>query len=232
MGEGLRFDEVLGDESESVAEGGPARIDSGGRMLSIAEALLLSVVTVTVAWSGFAAAKWDTHAQNLMSSSTLASIEAAKAGNDAQLIRTADIAAFDAWFTAYVANAPEKMELAKSRFRPDFRATFEEWWSADPVSNQSRAPHPMSMTRYEVKEDQLAANAAMEAQDLNRRGVAAGQIADNYVRTTVVLAAVLFLIGISRTFTMASLRTSLLAVGGTLLLFAIVLNAQQPNIPA
>lgn len=232
MGEGLHFDEAMEDESEPANKGGKERRDEGGRLLSIVEALLLSIVTVTVAWSGFAAAKWDTRAQNLMSSSTLASIDATQATNNAQLIRTADIAAFDAWFTAYVAGSPEKMELAKSRFRPDFRTVFDAWWSSDPVNGKSGVPHPMSMAGYAIEEDELAEKYTLNAQELSQQGVAAGQTADNYVRTTVVLAAVLFLVGISRTFTVAALRTTLLTVGGTLLLIALILNFQQPSIPA
>lgn len=231
MAEGLRFEEVAAEEAAEHRHGhgdnsGP------GRILSIAEALLLSIVTITVAWSGFAAAKWDTAAQDLLAESSLASIAATQTDNDAQQLRNLDATAFDAWFTAYVADRPAMMKLAEARFRPEFRRMFDEWLATDPMHADSPIGHPMMMTKYELAEERLAEKAAERAQELHRRGVAAGQVADDYVRTTVVLAGVLFLIGISRTFSMVSLRTILLAVGGTLLLAAIFLNLQQPGIPA
>jgi len=48
----------------------------------------------------------------------------------------------------------------------------------------------------------------------------------------VVLAGVLFLIGIGSTFSIAGVRYALLGVGGTLLVAAIILILRQPGPPA
>ena len=52
---------------------------------------------------------------------------------------------------------------------------------------------------------------------------------DNYVRITVFLAAVLFIVGIGSSFKLHGVRYALVAFGSVLLVFSIVLILQQPG---
>jgi hypothetical protein len=65
-----------------------------------------------------------------------------------------------------------------------------------------------------------------------RAGNHAGAVSDNYVRITVFLAAVLFLIGIGSSWKMHSVRYALITFGSVLLIISIVLILQQPGLPA
>ena len=60
----------------------------------------------------------------------------------------------------------------------------------------------------------------------------AGLVSDNYVRITVFLAAVLFLVGIGSSFQLTGVRYALIAFGSVLLIISIVLIVQQPAPPA
>jgi hypothetical protein len=60
----------------------------------------------------------------------------------------------------------------------------------------------------------------------------AGQVGDNYVRITVFLAAVLFLVGIGSSFKLHTIRYALVTFGSALLIVSIVLIVQQPGLPA
>ena len=62
-------------------------------------------------------------------------------------------------------------------------------------------------------------------------GEHAGNVGDDYVRITVVLAGVLFLVGIGSTFPMFGVRYALLGVGGALLVTALVFILHQPGPP-
>jgi hypothetical protein len=53
-------------------------------------------------------------------------------------------------------------------------------------------------------------------------GESAAKNSDNYIRTTVILASVLFLVGISSHFPIRGVRIGLITVGVALLLFAFV----------
>ena len=58
-----------------------------------------------------------------------------------------------------------------------------------------------------------------------------GMVGDNYVRITVFLAAVLFLVGIGSSFKLTSVRYALVAFGSVLLVLSIVLILRQPGLP-
>ncbi len=68
-----------------------------------------------------------------------------------------------------------------------------------------------------------------EADDLYAEGASDGQNSDLYVRTTVFLATVLFLVGISGHFRLRSARIGLIAVGGAILVMSIVLLLTTPR---
>jgi hypothetical protein len=59
-----------------------------------------------------------------------------------------------------------------------------------------------------------------------------GLVADNYVRITVFLAAVLFLVGIGSSFRLNGVRYGLITVGSVLLVFSVVLILRQPGLPS
>ena len=64
------------------------------------------------------------------------------------------------------------------------------------------------------------------------RGAEAGSTADKYIRDTVFLATVLFLVGISGHFPVRQARLGLITVGGCLLVFAVIQLLGLPGPPA
>jgi len=65
-----------------------------------------------------------------------------------------------------------------------------------------------------------------------QEGNHAGPVSDNYVRITVFLAAVLFLVGIGSTFKLHGVRYALIALGSVLLIVTLVLILHQPVLPS
>jgi hypothetical protein len=62
-------------------------------------------------------------------------------------------------------------------------------------------------------------------------GASEGETSDKYIRTTVYLASVLFIVGISAHFPLRSIRYGLIGLGGVMLVFSLVLLAQLPGPP-
>ena len=62
-------------------------------------------------------------------------------------------------------------------------------------------------------------------------GQKAAETADKYIRTTVILASILFLVGISTQFPLRGVRYALIGVGLVLLLFAVEQILQLPGPP-
>jgi hypothetical protein len=84
------------------------------------------------------------------------------------------------------------------------------------------------MPQYRLA-DQVKADA------LDREAAAghhSGVVGDDYIRITVFLAAVLFLIGIGSTFKPHTIRHALITIGSLLLILATVLMLQQPGLPS
>ncbi len=65
-----------------------------------------------------------------------------------------------------------------------------------------------------------------------RRGSTPARPSDKYIRVTVILASVLFLVGISTHFPYRAVRFGLVIVGAALLIFAGVQLLQLPGLPS
>jgi hypothetical protein len=126
---------------------------------------------------------------------------------------------------------PEKQAIAERRFRPEFNVAFDAWMATDPANNPDAPPGPTYMPQYRLADQAKAEELDREAVAAAEAGHHAGVVGDRYIRITVFLAAVLFLVGIGSTFKLHAIRYVLLGVGSLLLLFATVSILQQPAIP-
>lgn len=231
MPEGLSPQEVgkeIARHNEPDEDRAFARQD---RLISIAEAVLLSVVTLMAAWSGFAAAKWSTESRVGLAEATAERTKAARARlSDAQL-RNFDSTTFGAWFTAYSVHNKQAMSLAEHRFRPGFRVAFEAWLATNPETNPNAPPGPTYMPQYRRPGLGKARTLDRRANKAFASGEKAGERSDDYVRTTVFLASVLFLVGISMRFPLRGGRYALVGLGTVMLIISVVLLTQLPGPP-
>jgi hypothetical protein len=221
----------LAAEKEEEANGAAVEAKGQDRRLIIVEALLLAVVAVLAAWSGFAAAKWSTHASLQLAKASAARTEANRADFEGFALRNFDSSTFEAWFSAYVAGNKTAERVAEMRFRPNFLVAFNAWMKTDPFTNPQAPKGPTYMPQY-VQPELTQANALnLRANNYYTLGEQAGTNADNYVRTTVFLATVLFLVGISGHFRVRAARIGLISVGGFILVFSVVLLILAPKPP-
>jgi hypothetical protein len=206
--------------------------DRHSRIVQICEAVLLALVTITAAWAGYSAAVWNTASRIGISQSMTLRNLASREELTAISLRNFDASTFNAWFIAYTLDNPQKEAVAERRFRPQFQVAFNAWMATDPLHNPHAPPGPTYMPQYKLP-DQMKANALDSAADSKfQAGNHAGTVGDDYVRITVFLAAVLFLVGIGSSWKLHSVRYALIAFGSVLLIISIVLILQQPGLPA
>ncbi|TCN35256.1 hypothetical protein EV644_11649 [Kribbella orskensis] len=198
-------------------------------VIAILEAVLLSVVTIVTAWAGYSAAKWGTESRLDLAHGSALRIEANRAFAVAEENRNFDSSTFNAWFIAYTLGNTDKMEIAERRFRPEFRVAFDAWRATDPDHNPSAPPGPTYMPQYRQPEKAQANQLDGRADAATASGYHSASVADNYVRITVLLATVLFLVGIGSTFAVKKIRVALASVGAVMLVTAVALIAQQPR---
>jgi hypothetical protein len=206
--------------------------DRHDRWLSIVEALLLSLVAVLAAYSGYAAAKWGTESSVTLATASAERTKANRADTEGIVTRTLDSASFNAWFTAFTAGNANDERLAEKRMRPGYRPAFKAWLATDPAHNPNAPPGPAYMPQYVIPQEAAEKAHDARADAAFAKGSEAGDTADTYIRATVFLATVLFLVGISGHFRIRQARMGLIGAGGLLLAFAAIQLLDLPGPPA
>jgi hypothetical protein len=234
MPEGLSPAEVgkeIAEHQARAAEEAQEEKDRHDRWVTIIEAVLLSLVAVLAAYSGYAAAKWGTESSVTLAKASTQRTKSNRYDTEAVVTRTLDSVSFNAWFTAFINGHKRGEELARKRFRPGYERAFDAWLATDPAHNPHAPPGPSYMPQYVIPEATLAAAADRKADDYFTEGSDAGGTADKYIRDTVFLASVLFLVGISGQFRIRVARWGLIGVGALILVFAVIQLAGLPEPP-
>ena len=87
------------------------------------------------------------------------------------------------------------------------------------------------MPQYRIPQEAAARRLDAKADDLFNEAQHASGTSDKYVRTTVFLATVLFLVGISGHFRVRSARYALIGIASLLLVFSFVQLLTLPGLP-
>ncbi len=218
--------EHSGHEGDETQRPSKRRIET----IEILEAILLAIVAVATALSGYQAALWDGESAKEYATSSRLRTEA----NGAQLTANQTLAYnggnVTAWIQAMESGNTELADILAGRFTPDFKPAFDAWVKTDPLTNPD-APHgPSKMPQYVDPLTEQATElgeAAAHAFDL---GVDYRSTGEHYVRVTVILAAVLFLIAIGQRFKIRGVRYSVNTVAGIFLVYALTLIATYPHL--
>lgn len=236
MAEGLSAAEVGKEIAEhrehTTADHGPADHAQRDQVISIVEAVLLSVVALLAAWSGYSAAKWGTESSILLAKASSTRTKANLADIQATQIRTLDSVSFNAAATAYASNDPRLFRLAVRRLRPGYRPAFNAWLATHPLKNPDAPADPSDMPQYHVPQSAEARALNAEADAHFSEGQTDAGTADKYVRLTVFLAAVLFLVGIGSRFPVRSARYALIGVAAALLVASVTQLLGLPGPPS
>ncbi len=200
--------------------------------VSIAEAVILSIVALLAAWSGYSAAKWGTESSLSLAKASSTRTNASLAQIQATQIRTLDSVSFNAAETAYASHDAKLFDLALRRLRPGYLPAVHAWLALHPLKNPKAPPDPSYMPQYKIPQQAQASALTARAEAYFSRGEAAAGTADKYVRLTVLLAAVLFLVGIGSRFPVLPARYALLGVAGALLVVSVVQLLSLPGPPS
>jgi len=184
--------------------------------------VLLSLVAIIAAWSGYAAAKFSTESSLDLSGASALHTEASEAAQGSLTYRVGDAITFNAWLGTHTAGDKQAEAVAIKRFRPGFRVAFDAWIATRPFTNPKAPPGPQSMPQYHPPGQAESVRLDADAVQHFKAGEHAASISDDYVRTAVILASVLFLVGISSHFPLRGVRIGLISVGAVLLVFALV----------
>ncbi len=153
------------------------------------------------------------------------------ASSQALQIRTLDSVSFNAVVTAYESHDAAAFRLTVRRLRPGYRPAFNAWLATHPLTNPNAPPGPSYMPQYVIPQEAQAKALNAQADAYFNTGEEAAGTADKYVRLTVLLAAVLFLVGIGSRFPLPAARYGLNVVAGILLIVSVIQLLGLPGPP-
>ena len=193
----------------------------GHEILEIAEAVVLAVVAIATAWSGYQAALWTGLQAELYGQASKLRIQAEGTATYANQERLYNASTVVEWLKAEVHGDKKLADLFERRFLPEFRPAFEAWKKTDPLNDPKAPAGPQLMAEYRSSKTEAAAKLNDQAAEVFEQGTRARQQSDQYVRVTVTLATVLLLLAISQRFKTRGVRLGLLVIALLLLCFPV-----------
>jgi hypothetical protein len=190
-------------------------------ILEIIEAIVLAIVAVSTAWSGYQAALWTGHQAELYGLASRYRVEAEGVTTAANQERLYNASTVVEWLKAEATGQKKLSALFERRFLPEFRPAFEAWKKTDPLNNPDAPAGPFFMAQYHSAKTDEAAKLNDQATETFEQGNRARERSDQYVRVTVMLATVLLLMAISQRFKTHKVRVGLAVVALLLLILPL-----------
>jgi hypothetical protein len=190
-------------------------------ILEIAEAVVLAIVAIATAWSGYQAALWTGEQAKLYGQSSKLRIQAEGVATTAGQERLYNADTAVEWLKAEAHGDTKLSKLFERRFLPEFRPVFEAWKKTDPLNNPEAPAGPLFMKEFHSSKTEDAAKLNNQASEVFAEGDLARNHSDAYVRVTVTLATVLLLMAVGQRFKVHRVRVALTAFAVLLLCFPL-----------
>jgi hypothetical protein len=213
-----------------VTDDATPAVDGRARLIQIVEVVVLSVVAIVTAWSGYQGTKWGGHQSMLYAQASSIRLQADELGTRAGQILVADATIFTAWLQAHHdGDRPLQTELER-RFSPPYATAFQDWLGTHPFTDPDAPAGPAAMPGFTTPELTEAAQMNAQAGALLAEGSDARDTANEYIRATVLFASVLLLVGIAQRFSVHGVRVAANVVAVTLLAYALWSVVRLPRI--
>src|SRR6202041_3298448 len=147
-------------------------------ILEIFEALVLAIVAIATAWSGYQAALWTGHQSELYEQESKLSVQAEGAANAANQERLYNASTVVEWLKAEAPGQKKLSVLFERRFLPEFRPAFDAWRKTDPLNNPNAPPGPQLMVEYRSSKTEEAARLNNQATEVFEQGPHGREITD------------------------------------------------------
>ncbi len=197
--------------------------------IEILEAILLAIVALATALSGYQAARWDGESSRAYATSSRLGVKSDEMQLTANETLLYDTSTFTAWLQAYAAGETKLAAILATRFTPEYKVAFDAWLKLDPLNTSGAPPGPRYMPQFKEPLAEQAKGLADQANQAFEEGVHTRSVGEDYVKVTVILAAVLFLLAIGQRFRIKGVRLTVTGVAGVFLVYCVVLLAVYPH---
>ncbi|HZD08356.1 MAG TPA: hypothetical protein VE176_08910 [Candidatus Limnocylindrales bacterium] len=198
--------------------------------IEIIEALILALVAVATAWSGYQAAEWAGRRAEEYAKANRLRVTAEGLATLAGQERIYDSDTFNSWLTAKLGGEEKTAQFFERRFRDEYRPAFTAWLSTDPFNNAQAPPGPIFMPDYHNAKHEQFLGLNKQATDVADQGAKSGETGDQYVRITVLLATVLLITAIGQRFRFKAVRIVFMVLAVALLCLPFAQLLMLPRI--
>src|SRR5436309_5274365 len=198
--------------------------------IEIIEAVILALVAVATAWSGYQAAQWAGKRAEHYAEATRLRVTAEGLATLAGQERIEDSGAFNSWLAAKLDGKVQTAEFFERRFRDEYRPAFAAWLGTDPFKNAQAPPGPIFMPEYHNAKHEQFLSLNKQAAEMADRGTKSGETGDDYVRITVLLATVLLITAIGQRFRFKAVRIVFMILACLLLCLPLLRLLMLPRV--
>jgi hypothetical protein len=198
--------------------------------IEIIEALILALVAVVTAWSGYQAASWAGKRAKQYAESSRLRITAEGLATLAGEEKIYDSDTFNSWLIAKLGGQEKAAEFFERRFRDEYRLAFTAWLKTDPFNNAQAPPGPIFMPEYHNAKHEQFLGLNKQSAQVADQGTKSGETGDQYVRITVLLATVLLITAIGQRFRFKTVRIVFMILACLLLCMPLLRLLMLPRI--
>lgn len=195
-------------------EGDAQLIFGASDRIELIATIVMALAAILTAWSAFQAGKWSGIQAIEFSNANADRIESTRSDALANTQRSVDVGIFSSWLDA-VATEIDEGEIPPvatsgyspvegtlsafyfDRMRPEFKVALDAWLATDPLNDPDAPGTPFAMPDYQLAAADEADDLLQQASDHRQLAVDANQNSDNYVRSTIGFALVIFFAGVS-----------------------------------
>jgi hypothetical protein len=214
---------------EQGHEHGHGPSDRHHEWVALSEAIVLAIVAVATAWSGYQAAKWDALSAKQYALNATTMILSQETSTTSGQYRLYDVLTFNGWMYANATGNERLKALYERRFRPALKVAFDDWLKLDPMHNPDAPAGPGLMPSFKDPYAQEATRLAEQAKTYFEEATSARETGDQYVKVTVLLATVLLLTALSQRFKPLGPRVIVVSIAFVLLLASMTLLIKLPR---
>jgi hypothetical protein len=120
------------------------------RWFQMVTAIMLGVVAVATAWSGYQAARRGGEQADHYFQASALRLESTRTSLQAGQSMQYDVELFNQWLNVYSRGETSLANVYQKRFRAEFRPAFEAWLATDPFNNPNAPPGPLFMPQYKL----------------------------------------------------------------------------------
>src|SRR5438045_4407294 len=157
--------------------------------IEIIEAVILALVAVATAWSGYQAAQWAGKRAEKYAEASRLRVTAEGLATLAGQERIYDSDTFNSWLAAKLDGKEEAASFFERRFRDEYRSAFTAWLATDPFNNAQAPPGPIFMPDYHNAKHEQFLGLYKEAAEMADKGIKSGGTEHQYVGLRLSLAA-------------------------------------------